>query len=129
MRAIWLISSELSEISDLSLRATDGLDACFQQRLFRSCRPHLTQIPMPVEFVETLVQQQYELQRDPYGQNFPGYLDFLILLNQYDFAYATTCFEGMVEMQKTTWSLWISISLLMFYRVVCLCFYPWLRPS
>lgn len=82
MRAARLIGSELTEMGDLSLRKADSRDTCFQQQLFRSCRPHLAQIPIPVEFVDTLVQQQYNLQRSSYEQHFPGYLDLLILLHQ-----------------------------------------------
>lgn len=82
MRAARLTCSELKDMGDLSLRKVDSRDAYFQQQLFRSCRPHLAQIPMPVEFVDALVQQQYNLQRNAYGQHFPEYLYFLILLHQ-----------------------------------------------
>jgi ribosomal protein S18 acetylase RimI-like enzyme len=66
----------------LRLRKADSRDECFLQQLFRSNRPHLTQIPMPVEFVDALVQQQYEFQRGSYDREFPDCLNLVILLRQ-----------------------------------------------
>lgn len=82
MRSRWPIGKQLTGLGDLRLRKADSRDEGFLQQLFRSNRPHLAQIPMPIEFVQALVQQQYELQRSSYSRQFPGYLDVLILLHQ-----------------------------------------------
>lgn len=82
MRGRWHINNQLTGLGDLRLRKADSRDECFLQQLFRSCRPHLAQIPMPAALVDALVRQQYDLQRSSYAKQFPGYLDFLILLHQ-----------------------------------------------
>lgn len=82
MRGRWNLNDQLTDLGDLRLRKADSRDECFLQQLFRSCRPHLAQIPMPAALVDALVEQQYDLQRGSYAKQFPGYLDFLILLHQ-----------------------------------------------
>lgn len=82
MRDGWNLIDRLTDLGDLRLRKADSRDDCFLQQLFCSSRPHLAQIPMPAEFVDALVQQQYDMQRSSYARQFPGYLDFLILLHQ-----------------------------------------------
>lgn len=76
------LGNQLTGLGDLRLRKADSRDEIFLQQLFRFNRPHLAQIPMPIEFVDALVQQQYELQRGSYNSQFPGYINFLILLHQ-----------------------------------------------
>lgn len=78
MRDTGQISSQLTGLGDLRLCRSSASDERFLQQLFLSCRPHLAQISMPQAIVDALVQQQYELQRHAYGQNFPGYLNLLI---------------------------------------------------
>lgn len=82
MRGRSQLDNQLTGLGDLRLRKANSRDERFLQQLFRSNRPHLTQIPMPAEFVDALVQQQYELQRDSYDREFPGYLNFVIVLHQ-----------------------------------------------
>lgn len=79
----WLQNNQQpTHLGDLRLRKVDSQGKSFLLQLFRSCRPHLEQIPMPAEFIDVLVQQQYDLQRSDYARRFPGYLDFLILQQQ-----------------------------------------------
>lgn len=82
MRSNWWINNQLKELGDLRLRSAQPRDDHFLLQLFRSSRPHLSQFPMPMEFVAALVQQQYDLQRNSYSNQFPGYLDLLVILNQ-----------------------------------------------
>lgn len=82
MRGQWQFNDLLTEPGNLRLRKARPRDQAFLLQLFHSNRPHLSQIPMPAEFVAALVQQQYDLQRTSYGKQFPDYLDLLILLGQ-----------------------------------------------
>lgn len=82
MRGRWHIDDQLTGLGELRLRESRSRDEDFLLQLFRSSRPHLAQIPMPTDFVETLVQQQYQLQRSSYSRQFPGHQDVLILLHQ-----------------------------------------------
>ena len=82
MRSRWNLSEQLTNLGDLRLRKAQPCDEHFLLHLFRSSRPHLDQIPLPAEFVDALVQQQYDLQRSFYTRQFPGYINFLMLLHQ-----------------------------------------------
>ena len=82
MQGLWRTLNELTRIGDLCLRGIKPDDEIFLQKLFRLTRPHLTQIPMPAEFVEALIQQQYDLQKSSYGRHFPGCGHFLVLRHQ-----------------------------------------------
>ena len=81
MRGQWQFDDLLTDSGALRMRKARPRDQGFLLQLFRSSRPHLSQIPMPTEFVVALVQQQYDLQRISYGKQFPDYLDLLILLD------------------------------------------------
>lgn len=82
MRGRWNLSDQLTDLGDLCLRTAQPCDEHFLLQLFRSSRPHLDQIPMPAEFLDALVQQQYDMQRSAYQKQFPGYFELLILLNR-----------------------------------------------
>lgn len=82
MRSRWDLREQLIDLGDLCLRKAQPCDENFLLHLFRSSRPHLDQVPLPTEFVNALVQQQYDLQRSSYTRQFPGYIDFLMFLHQ-----------------------------------------------
>lgn len=82
MRGQWQFNDLLMEPGNLRLRRAHPRDQAFLLQLFHSSRLHLSQIPMPAEFVAALVRQQYDLQRTSYGKQFPDYLNLLIFLNQ-----------------------------------------------
>jgi ribosomal protein S18 acetylase RimI-like enzyme len=82
MQGVWRMLNEFTRIGDLCLRGVNSDDDLFLKQLFRLTRPHLTQIPMPPEFVEVIVQQQYDLQKSSYVRHFPGCGHFLIMRHQ-----------------------------------------------
>lgn len=82
MRDRWQISNQLTGLGDLCLRSSSASDERFLQQLFLYCRPQLAEIPLPTEIGDALVRQQYQMQCSSYGKQFPGYLDFLILLHR-----------------------------------------------
>lgn len=63
----------------LHCRNVKPQDDIFLEPLFRSSRPHLSQIPLPAEFTNAVVRQQYQLQQASYQQAFPGLRQLLIL--------------------------------------------------
>lgn len=82
MQGLWRLLDEFTRIGDLCLRGVNPDDEGFLKRLFRQSRPHLLQIPMPADFVEALIEQQYEAQKKSYDRQFPGGGHFLILRQQ-----------------------------------------------
>lgn len=82
MRADRNTLGEFVQIGELHLHPVTIDDEHFLKFLFRQSRPFLREIPLPAQFVDALVQQQYELQKASYAQNFPGSYHFLILQQQ-----------------------------------------------
>lgn len=62
------------------LRTATARDEPFLRHLFHLSKPHLADIPMPRNFVEAVIEQQYELQRASYRQQYPSSGYFLVLL-------------------------------------------------
>ncbi len=70
---------ELKLPKDFRLREAGREDEPFLEHLFFASRPYLALIPMPPEFVDALVRQQYQIQRDSYRTRFPEIHHLLIL--------------------------------------------------
>lgn len=56
----------------LELRPAQTEDEPFQEQLFRSTRKHLTQILLDKQVVDTLIQQQFQLQQAYYRKQWPN---------------------------------------------------------
>jgi len=63
---------------EFTLRIADEHDLGFMAALFRSVRPHLLMIDLPVQHLELLVNHQYQLQQLTYKTHWPGAVTFIV---------------------------------------------------
>src|SRR6185437_3623251 len=64
--------------SGLTVRPATAGDQPFLEQLYRSARPDLQFIDADREFVETVIEQQYQVQQQGAGDNFPDAMHFVI---------------------------------------------------
>lgn len=66
--------------SELELRIAQAEDEIFMEQLFRSTREFLYSMPMPKQYVDVLIGQQYQLQQASYRQQAPSAVALIIQL-------------------------------------------------
>lgn len=62
----------------LDLRKADQNDDEFMEKLFSSTREYLYQMNVPAQYVDAIVKQQYQLQKNSYEQQWPEASTFII---------------------------------------------------
>lgn len=67
--------------NELGLHAAQAEHRAFMHQLFRSTREHLYSMPMPRQFIDTLVDQQYQLQQAAYARQFPNARTLIVQLS------------------------------------------------
>lgn len=64
--------NDISLCGELNLRKAKKRDHAFMQQLFNSTREHLRLLPLPGLPIETLFEQQYQLQQTYYAGQWPN---------------------------------------------------------
>lgn len=65
----------------IRLRPSTPRDAPFIESLFRSTRQHILMADAERDYLETIVEHQFQLQSDSYEKNFPGAMVFIVEYN------------------------------------------------
>lgn len=63
---------------EFTLRVADERDHSFMTALFRSVKPHLLMIDLPMQQRELLVDHQYQLQQNTYKMQWPCAVTFIV---------------------------------------------------
>lgn len=66
------------ELPGLDLSVAEAADEAFMEELFRSTHDHLYAMDVPAQYINALVKQQYQLQKNAYQNQWPDATSFII---------------------------------------------------